>query len=65
MSRDFVEYINSKEVKQYVREKGYQLSSQEAAFVVWQSKDTPLEERFAAWEEIIKNHAGQHLCGLR
>lgn len=44
MSRDFVEFINSEDVKQYVRETGYQLSSQEAAFVVWQSKDTPLED---------------------
>lgn len=48
MSRDFMEFINSEAVKQYVRETGYQLSSQEAAFVVWQSKNTPLEERFAA-----------------
>ena len=38
MSRDFVEFINSEDVKKYVRETGYQLSSQEAAFVVWQAK---------------------------
>ena len=31
MSRDFVEFINSEDVKKYVRESGYQLSSQEAA----------------------------------
>lgn len=63
MSRDYVEYINSEEVKRYVREKGYQLSSQEAAFVVWQSKDTPLEERFAAWEEIIETMPDSAFAG--
>ena len=63
MSRDFVEFINSKDVKKYVRETGYQLSSQEAAFVVWQSKDTPLEERFAAWEEIIETMPDSSFVG--
>ena len=52
MSRDFVEFINSEDVKKYVRESGYQLSSQEAAFVVWQSKNTPLEGTFAALKPI-------------
>ena len=65
MSRDFVEFINSEDVKQYVRETGYQLSSQEAAFVVWQSKDTPLEERFAAWEEIIETMPDSSFAGYR
>ena len=63
MSRDFVEFINSEDVKKYVRESGYQLSSQEAAFVVWQSKDTPLEERFAAWEEIIETMPDSSFVG--
>ena len=63
MSRDFVEYINSEDVKKYVRETGYQLSSQEAAFVVWQSKNTPLEERFAAWEEIIETMPDSSFVG--
>lgn len=65
MSRDFVEFINSEDVKKYVRESGYQLSSQEAAFVVWQSKDTPLEERFAAWEEIIETMPDSSFTGYR
>ena len=65
MSRDFVEFINSEDVKQYVRETGYQLSSQEADFVVWQSKDTPLEERFAAWEEIIETMPDSSFAGYR
>ena len=63
MSRDFVEFINSEDVKKYVRETGYQLSSQEAAFVVWQSKNTPLEERFAAWKEIIETMADSSFVG--
>lgn len=63
MSRDFVEFINSEDVKKYVRESGYQLSSQEAAFVVWQSKNTPLEERFAAWEEIIETMPDSSFVG--
>ena len=64
MSRDFVEFINSKDVKKYVRETGYQLSSQEAAFVVWQSKDTPLEGALRRLGRDHRNHAGQFLCGL-
>ena len=63
MSRDFVEFINSEDVRKHVRETGYQLSSQEAAFVVWQSKDTPLEERFAAWEEIIETMPDSSFVG--
>ena len=63
MSRDFVEFINSEDVKKYVRETGYQLSSQEAAFVVWQSKNTPLEERFAAWKEIIETMPDSSFVG--
>ena len=47
-----------------LRESGYQLSSQEAAFVVWQSKDTPLEERFAAWKEIIETMADSSLWAM-
>lgn len=65
MSRDFVEYINSEDVRKHVRETGYQLSSQEAAFVVWQSKNTPLEERFAAWEEIIETMPDSSFTGYR
>ena len=65
MSRDFVEFINSEDVKQYVRETDYQLSSQEAAFVVWQSKNTPLEERFAAWEEIIETMPDSSFAGYK
>ena len=63
MSRDFMEFINSEDVKKYVRETGYQLSSQEAAFVVWQSKNTPLEERFAAWKEIIETMPDSSFVG--
>ena len=65
MSRDFVEYINSEDVRKHVRETGYQLSSQEAAFVVWQSKNTPLEERFAAWGEIIETKPDSSFTGYR
>ncbi len=33
--------------------------------MVWQSKDTPLEERFAAWEEIIETMPDSSFTGYR
>ncbi len=47
------QFINSKAVRDYVEEIGYQFSAPEAAFLVHHSDGRTLEERIGAWQEII------------
>lgn len=46
------DFLNSKSVAKYLQETNYNFSPQEAAFIVWNSSKT-LEEKLAAWREII------------
>ena len=44
--------LNSKDIASYLREAGYELTTPETAFIVYQSHDTTMDEKIAAWLEI-------------
>ena len=47
-------FINSKDIRDYLRQIGYSFTAPEAAFLVWQCRNATLKEKFAAWREIIE-----------
>lgn len=48
-----LEFMNSKSVAKHLADKHYDFSSQEAAFIVWNSKNKSFGEKVSAWSEII------------
>ena len=51
---DIFSFINSRDIRDYLREQDYKFSSLECAWLVKQSKNTTIEERHRAWKEIIQ-----------
>ena len=52
---DFTNFINSKDIRDYHREIGYQYNSLEAAWLVSQCHRKTLEQKHDAWKWIIDN----------
>ncbi len=52
---DFTNFINSKDIRDYHREIGYQYNALEAAWLVSQCQSIPLWEKHEAWQWIIDN----------
>ena len=48
-------FINSKSIAKYLEDIKYKFSALEAAYLVWQSKFTTLNEKLSAWEEIFSS----------
>lgn len=46
-------FINSKDIRDYLIETGYVFNSLEAAWLIYQNRSMNLEEKFMAWTEII------------
>ena len=64
MSRDFVEFINSGgREKSMCGKRATSSCPRRQPLWCGQSKDTPLEERFAAWEEIIETMPDSSFVG--
>lgn len=51
---DIYQYINSKVIAAHLRTIGYEFSSLEAAWLIWQCKDLSVLEKHTAWEELIR-----------
>lgn len=49
---DILQFINSRDIRAYLRKTGYVFGAVEAAYVVYQSQTATLEEKLAAWQEI-------------
>lgn len=49
---DVYNFINSKDVRNYLKENNYEFNPVETAWIVWQSNRT-LKEKHEAWKEII------------
>lgn len=47
-------FINSKDIREHLRQIGYSFTAPEAAFLVWQCRSADLKEKIAAWREIIE-----------
>ncbi len=50
---DIYSLVNSKDMQNYLRQIGYQFTAPEAAFIIYQCKGRTLDEKMAAWKEII------------
>lgn len=51
---DIYQYMNSKDIRDYLIEIQYQFSPLEAAGMIYRSDHHTLEEKFEAWEELIR-----------
>ena len=52
-NNDIYSFINSKDVRNYLKEIDYQFSSPEAAWLVFQCRTLTIRERYEAWQDII------------
>lgn len=50
---DIFRFIRSNAIKAYLKKINYSFSTPEAAYLIWQSQEIPLKEKFKAWGEVI------------
>lgn len=53
--RQISEFVNSKDVRKYLQDIGYEFSTPQAAWLVHQCQRLTMEERHKAWREIIRD----------
>jgi len=51
---DIYKFINSRDIREHLKNINYNFSSLEAAWLIWKSKYTTISEKHEAWKEIIK-----------
>ena len=51
---DLFRFINSKDIRDYLRQIDYSFTAPEAAFLVWECRSATLKEKITAWREIIE-----------
>lgn len=51
---DICSYINSKPIREYLKDINYDFNSKEAAWLIWQCFSIPLEEKHKAWKQLIQ-----------
>ena len=50
---DILKYVNSRDIREYLRSTNYEFSASEAAWIVNRCIDLPLDEKISAWNEIM------------
>ena len=55
--------IDSPDIRSYLQEIRYKFTIEEAAYLVWQCRRVTLEEKFAAWEEIVDTMPDSAIIG--
>lgn len=50
---DIYSFINSGDIRQYLKEINYTFTVPETAFLIYQSRTATLKEKFSVWQEII------------
>lgn len=50
---DIYKFINSKDIRNYLREINYEFTPVETAWLIWQCENITLKEKHNAWNEII------------
>ena len=53
-NQEICRFVNSKDIRQHLLTIGYNFTTAEAAWLVFQCKDAPLSEKITAWEDIIR-----------
>lgn len=49
----FAGYVNSKDIREYLREIGYSFTVQEVAWLIWQCEHLTLKEKRDAWQNLM------------
>lgn len=52
-----LDFVNSKDIRKHLEEIGYQFNASEAAWLIWQSRNSTLEERHLGWRRIIAEYS--------
>ena len=58
---DIARFINSPDVRDHIRNVGYQFTSTEAAWLIWQCRLITLAERHDAWRTLIRTMADEKI----
>lgn len=58
---DYIDFVNSKDVANHMREVGYQPAGAEASYLVYRNLAASLPEKYDAWEEIIDTMPDEEL----
>lgn len=51
---DILRFINSKDIRAYLKHIGYEFNSLEAAWLIYQCRDATINEKHKAWNELIE-----------
>ena len=51
---DIFRFINSGVMRKHLKDMGYEFSSLEAAWLIYQCHSAPIGEKHAAWKELIE-----------
>ena len=60
---NYYRFLDSRDIRNYLENMEYPLSTPEAAYLVWQCRRVTLEEKFAAWEEIVDTMPDSAIIG--
>ena len=60
-NQEICRFINSKDIKKYLMETGYNFTTAEAAWLIYQCESATLSEKIEAWEVIIKTMPDQSI----
>ena len=50
---DIFRFVNSKDIREHLRDIGYEFNSLEAAWLIYQCRDAAIDEKHKAWNELI------------
>lgn len=51
---DIFRFVNSKDIREHLRDIGYEFNSLEAAWLIYQCCDATIDEKHKAWNELIE-----------
>ena len=51
---DILRFINSRDIREHLKNIGYKFNSLEAAWLIYQCKSAPFKEKHEAWQELIE-----------
>ena len=60
---NYYRFLDSRDIRNHLGNMEYPLSTPEAAYLVWQCRRVTLEEKFAAWEEIVDTMPDSAIIG--
>ena len=51
---NILRFVNSKDIREHIRNIGYEFNSLEAAWLIYQCRDATIDEKHKAWNELIE-----------